>query len=136
MTREERKTRKLTTSPQTLRPNIAFLPPAEVALHIPLKVVLGSSDQTPIVGDVEPRVKFLVKIASCAAYDDAAVWPGDQVVVFVVRETHHVAFGQCRCAFWYEACDHAFDGDDLAFHFWDECGGVAVGSMDDGVASY
>ena len=88
---------RLTTSPQTLRPNITILPPAKVALHISLKVLLSSSDQTPIVGDVEPRVKVLVEVASCTADDDAAVWPGDQVVVFVVRETHHVAFGQFGC---------------------------------------
>jgi hypothetical protein len=74
---------RLTTSPQTLRPNVAILPPAKVALHVSVKIVLGSPDQTPIIGDVEPRVEILVEVASCSAYDDAAVWPGDQVVVFV-----------------------------------------------------
>jgi len=127
---------RLTTSPQTLRPNIAVLPPAEVTLHISLKVLLSSSDQTPIIGNVKPRVEILVEVASCAAYDDAAVWPGNQVVVFVVGEAHHVAFGQFGCACWYESRDHAFDGDDLALHFWDECGSIAVGRVDDIVALY
>ena len=80
--------------------------------------------------------RILVEVASCAAYDDAAVWPGNQVVVFVVGEAHHVAFGQFGCACWYESRDHAFDGDDLALHFWDECGSIAVGRVDDIVALY
>ena len=106
--------RELTASPQTLGTNITTLPPTEVALHVALKVALSSSDQTTVVGIIEPGVDVLVKVTSCSTYDDTAVWTGDQVVVFVVLEAHHVAFGQFGCFRWDESCDHAFDGDDLA----------------------
>ena len=45
-----------------------------MALHVSFKVVLSSSDQTTIVGIIEPGVEVLVEVTSCSAYDDATVW--------------------------------------------------------------
>lgn len=92
----------------------------EVALHVPVKVLLRRLHQFAVVVHIEPRSEVVVKALPRTANDDAAVRSLDQVVVFMVGEVQDRA----RRKVWWvwlrrdNAAADAADGDDLLGEFW------------------
>jgi hypothetical protein len=127
------KKKKLTAGPDLIRVRATVLPPAEQALHVAVEIVLRGVDELRVVDVPVPLVQVAVVVALRAADDDAAVAPGDEIVVLAGPEAEHVAVRQQRRVRLrgHDATADAAHGVDFVPEFGEEVRGVGVAGVDD-----